>query len=184
MLLPSQPGLVAPMAWSLTHQICLQCNSDFPQVLLTQPQAHARVSAGPTWQAAAGSDHHSPCKEPGDQRVLMLVQFLRLSPMSQKTHHHTRSPIAPLPGFLLHSSLSSDRSCWHFPNQSQPLLFRSFGFGQEGVRSPPEPGLAQRAPRSRYSRSSLANPREPMICQGPPSGPSPPLLAPLSHSLP
>lgn len=148
MLLPPQPGLVAPMTWSLTHQICLQGNSDFPQTLLTQPQAQARVSAGPTWQAAAGSDHHSPHKKPGDQRVLTLVQFLRLSPMSQKTRHHARSPTAPLPGFLLHSSLSSDRSCWHFPNQPQPLLLHS-GFGQEGVRSPPEPGLAQRALRSR-----------------------------------
>ena len=64
MLLPSQPSLVAPMTWSLTHQICLQCNSDFPQALLTQPQAHAGVSAGPTWQAAAGSDHHPSRKEP------------------------------------------------------------------------------------------------------------------------
>ena len=31
---------------------------------MTQPQAHAGVSAGPTWQAAAGSDHHPSRKEP------------------------------------------------------------------------------------------------------------------------
>lgn len=108
MLLPSQPGLVAPTSWSLTHQICLQCNSDFPQALLTQPQAHAWVSAGPTWQAAAGSDHHpspqgawrpegphagaipkaephepeTPTPKPGPQQPHFQVPFALLSPVT------------------------------------------------------------------------------------------------------
>ena len=46
-----------------------------------------------------------PRKEPGDQRVLMLVQFLRLGPMSQKHPPPHQVPNSPTSRFLLHSSL-------------------------------------------------------------------------------
>lgn len=81
------------------------------------------------------------------------MQFLRLSPISQK-HSHARSQTAP----LATPSLSSNTSWWHFPNQPQPLLFLPFGFEQV-VRSPLEPGPAERGHRGAGTVSlAFANP--------------------------